>query len=159
MSNKESIYTEIRALVDDRLASGVIIHANWITNEIFQKHADIEGGDVWFYQLCARSHVQEIVKRVISKYGDSDEESIAETDSQLVFPGFEHLRKAYFVERNNQRVLVPVHMLTDGELEARAIEYDQMSIGCAKHADEMRKFIRKRATTTGAVPLFELSTA
>jgi hypothetical protein len=145
MSNKESIYTEVRSLVEDRLAAGAIIHANWITSEIFQKHSNIEGEDVWFYQLCARSHVQDIVKRVVAKYGDKDEESIAETDSQLVFPGFEHLRKGYFVERNNQRVLVPVNMLTDSELQARAAEYDQMSAGCKKHAQEIRKFLSKRA--------------
>jgi hypothetical protein len=145
MSNKESIYTEVRGLVEDRLASGVVIHADWLTSEIFQRHSDIEGNDVWFYQLCARSHVQEIVKRVVSKYGDKDAESIAETDSQLVFPGFDHLRKGYLVERNGERVLVPVHMLTDGELEARATEYEHMAIGCRKHAAEIRKFVQVRA--------------
>jgi len=145
MSKKDSIYTEVRGLVEDRLASGVIIRAEWLTSEVLHRHSDIEGEDVWFYQLCARSHVQDIVKRVIAKYGDSDEQAVAEADTQLVLPGFTHLRQGYLVIRNDERVLVPVDLLTSDELETRAAEYEQMARGCKAHAVEIRKFLEVRS--------------
>jgi hypothetical protein len=65
--------------------------------------------------------------------------------------GFEHLQKAYPVERGDGREIVPVSQLTDLELEARAAEYDRMAEGCKKHALEIREYINSRVMSAAAV--------
>lgn len=127
---RDSIYSQVRDLVRDRIASGVIVHADWITSEIVQKYSDIEGEDASFYQLCARNHIREIVRSVIEKSGEASR------------PGFDRLRDAYLVSRHGRSVLVPLDLLTDEELQARADELEKMAKGCRGHAAELMRIAR-----------------
>lgn len=135
----DSVFKEIRKFVTDKVNSGAIVRVEWLTAEIISRKDRFEGEDSDFYLVCAHKHVAEIVKDCIGKYKPSPKQ-----DAQLVLDGFEHLQKAYPVERKGVRLLVPVHMLTDEELEARALEYMEMSKGCIAHAKEIRAFIRAR---------------
>ncbi len=132
----ESIYSEVKKFVQDRVDAGVITRTEWMTSEYLGTKDHVEGDDVPFYRTCAVAHVNEVMKQVVGKYDSKKERA----DSQLVFPGFSHMQKAYTVQRDGVRLLVPVGMLTDDEIEARAAQYDEMAQGCRDHARELREF-------------------
>ena len=142
----DSVFKEIRKFVTDRVNSGVIVRVDWLTAEIVAQKDRFSGDDADFYLICAHRHVSEIVKECIGKYRPSANRP----EAQMVLSGFEHLQKAYPVEREGARVLVPVHLLTDDELEARALEYMEMSKGCIAHAKEIREYIKRRSITEAA---------
>jgi hypothetical protein len=137
--NETSIYGEVRKIISDKIADGKVVVVDWLTHEIIGSKAAIEGADIEFYRVCAFTHVKDVVKRCVGKYGAKPE-----TDAQLVLSGFEHLQIAYSVMRNGDIVLVPVDQLTDDEIDARAFEYDQMAKGCRDHARELRSYKRAR---------------
>lgn len=65
-------------------------------------------------------------------------------ENMAMLDGFEHLQTGYTVERDGERVLVPIDVLSDEELASRAAEYDAMAEGCKLHAKEIRAYIRSR---------------
>lgn len=134
-----SIYAEVRKIISDKVAAGQVVVIDWLTHEIISNKDAIEGTDTEFYRVCAYTHVKDVVKRCIGKYGPKNE-----TDDQLVLSGFEHLQVAYSVVRDGDIVLVPVDQLTDAEIEDRACEYERMSKGLIAHARELRSFRRSR---------------
>ena len=135
----DSLYTEVRAYIQDQLDAGVIVRAEWITTGFLASKAEPDCEDADFYLICARSHLAEVVKRCIGKYSAKPE-----TDNQLVLPGFTHLQRGYQVEREGVRLLVPTDLLTDEEIDARADEYEAMAAGCCAHARELRDFKDRR---------------
>lgn len=140
MRSKTEVTREIRALVQDRIAAGVIVRVDWFTAEILAMKSRIEGEDADFYLACGADVIRDTVKRCIGDY-----EPQATTSAQLVMDGFDHLQKAYTVNRDGERVLVPVDLLTDVEIEGRAAELDDMARGCIHHAHELRGYQRARA--------------
>lgn len=135
----ESLYTEVRDFIQGKLDAGLILRAEWVTAEIIGSKSEPECDDADFYLICARNHIAEIVKKCIGKYSAKPT-----TDEQLKLPGFEHMQKAYQVDRAGERLLVPTDLLSDAELLARAEEYDLMAIGCRAHARELRDFVERR---------------
>lgn len=136
----DSIYTEVRKFVQDRVEAGVITRVEWLTSEYLAGKSDISGGDVPFYRVCALAHVNDVMKRCVGKYDAKP----SKADQQLILPGFDHLQKAYTVSRDGAMLLVPVDLLTNEELLARAEEYDAMAKGCRDHAREIREFVSTR---------------
>lgn len=134
-----SIYPEVRKFIADKIANGEQVVVEWLTHEIIRKKADISGDDTDFYRVCAYTHVKDVVKRCVGKY-----DAVCKADDQLVLDGFEHLQVAYTVNRKGIVVLVPVDQLSDEEIEARAVEYEQMALGCIAHAKELRSYAMKR---------------
>lgn len=132
----DSIYTEVRKFVQDRVDRGVITRVDWMTSEYLGTKEKVEGDDVPFYRACALAHVNEVMKQVVGKF-DSKK---AVSDSQLLFPGFTQMKKAYTVHRDGIKLLVPVELLSDDEIDQRASEYDEMAQGCRDHARELREF-------------------
>jgi hypothetical protein len=137
----ENVASEVRKFIADKIANGEQIVVEWLTNEIIRSKSSIDGEDVPFYRTCAFSHVKDVVRRSVGKY---DQRSLTADRNQIVMDGFEHLQVAYTVSRNSDVVLVPVNQLTDAELLARAVEYDDMARGCRKHAFEIREYVRSR---------------
>ena len=142
---KESLYSDIREFIQTKLDAGLILRAEWVTAEIISSKQEPECDDADFYLICARNHISEIVKKCIGKYSAKPT-----TDEQLKLPGFEHMQKAYQVEREGVRLLVPTDYLSDNELLARADEYDAMAIGCRAHAREIRDFVERRISSDRA---------
>lgn len=142
----ESIQTEVRKFVQDRIDSGAITRVEWLTSEYLGSKSRVEGDDLPFYQTCALAHVNEVVKRVVGKFDPKR----SKADDQLILPGFAHMQKAYTVQRDGMQLLVPVHLLTDEELDARASEYEAMAHGLRDHARELRQFKASRASARAA---------
>lgn len=141
-----NITSEIRKLIADKVSAGEQTRVPWITQEVLDRHADIEGGDTPFYLICARAHIKDIVRACIAKY----DTKTPSDDRQLILAGFEHLQVAYTVERHGETTLVPVDQITDAELLARAAEYDDMARGCRAHAREIRKYVEERGEQIAA---------
>ena len=141
MKSTTEVTREIRRIVQDRIDAGVICRVEWLTTEIIAQKDQIDGDDVDFYVACGIEFVKKTVKRVIGEY----EPKTGVADTQIILDGFCHLQKAYTVERDEQTTLVPVNLLTDAELEARAAELDAMAAGCIAHADEIRNYRQSRA--------------
>jgi hypothetical protein len=140
MRSKTDVTREIRSLVQDRIAAGVIVRVDWFTAEILAMKCNVSGEDADFYIACGADVIRDTVKRCIGDYQPQ-----ATTSPQLVMDGFDHLQKAYTVDREGERVLVPVDLLTDQEIEARAAELEEMARGCIAHARELRGYSRIRS--------------
>lgn len=138
--DEHSVTAQIRALIEEKIASGVSVRADWVARGIIQKKDQIEGEDAPFYQVCAYRDVKRIAKRVIGKF-----EVTEETPEQLVLPGFVHLCKAYPMDRDGAVELVPVALCTDQELLARARQLREMARGCRAHAAEIQDYVTARA--------------
>lgn len=143
--DETSITTEIRKFIADKIASGAIVHVDFLTAEIIAGKDAIDGDDLPFYRTCAHTHVRKIVKRCVGKYDVKPS-----TDRQLTLDGFEHLQRAYTVQRGGETVLVPVDQCTNAELLARAAEYVTMAKGCRDHATEIHAYIEARADEAAA---------
>jgi hypothetical protein len=143
----KTIRADIERLVAHKIDNGEPVAMAWLTQEILNDHADIAGSDVDFYVVCARYYVSDQVKRQIKKFEPSD---TGQPDEQLVMEGFDHLQKAYPVERNAERVIMPITQMTIDELEERAAEYDVMAQGCIAHAEDIRRYIEQRQDESAA---------
>ena len=141
MRSKTDVTNEIRKLVSERVDAGVIVRVEWLTTEILNMKADIHGDDADFYVACGVDFIKDTVKRCIGQY---QPKAATSTDAQIVMEGFDHMQKAYTVDREGETVLVPVDMLTDEEIEARAAELEAMARGCIAHAKELRAYRRGR---------------
>lgn len=144
MRSKTDVTTEIRRLVQERISGGITIRVEWFTQEILHKKDRIEGDDADFYVACAVDFIKDTVKRCIGEYAPR---AATITDKQIVMDGFDHLQKAYTIQRDGEQLLVPVQFLSDAELEARAAEYEAMARGCIAHAKEIRAYSRGRAVS------------
>ena len=129
-------------LIANQLQAGEIVEMRWAVQELINSQGDISGDGVEFYALCAREHIYRVVKRAVDKYENSN----SKDHDQLTLEGYECLQKAYTVERDNERKLVPVHLISDEELLARAAEFRRQVDGLKKHAEEIEKYIARRAS-------------
>jgi len=138
--NNDSITPDIHRLVDERIEHGIAVHFQWVAQAILDERCEIDGKDAPFYRQCTFNEIVRIVKRAIGKY----ENATDTTPEQLLFPGFKHLVRAYPVERDGERMLVPLQMCTDEELHARANELFKMAKGCRAHGRELLEYIASR---------------
>jgi hypothetical protein len=158
---------EARKLIDKRIEKGGVAHPDWVATELFREHKaafedalhqrfcpemprknfslDLE--EFGFFSLSAQKWTRETVTKALKHYDCKLEEA---TDPQLVLPGYEYLQRAYSVSRGGENVIVPIDHLTDAEIDARADELDAMATGAAKHAEELRKYKRRRRRLTAA---------
>lgn len=135
-------------LIADKIAQGEEVQMEWAVHELIKQQGTISGAGKGFYALCAREFVYRVVKKAVDKY---ESESSAEDGAQKNLEGFDYLQVAYTVARDDVRVLVPIDLITDEELEKRAEEYDRQAIGMQGHAQEIRNYIAARNKTAMAV--------
>jgi len=137
MKDLSQIRADIRKIVTDTVESGAIGHVQFFTAKVMADNPEIEGDDADFYIVCAQETVERMVKSAVGKYDSAEEET-------PLMEGFEHLRKAYPVHRGGDHLLVPVHLCSDEELEARAKEFEVAAKGYVKHALELRSYVLTR---------------
>lgn len=64
--------------------------------------------------------------------------------------GFRRLQGFYLVRRDDCDLGLPVQMLSDDELRARAEELDRMAVGARAHAREIREYLASRVSPVAA---------
>lgn len=141
MMTKKDLHILAQALISTKLAIGESVAMEWAVQEIIMGRGAITGAGTPFYELCAREYVYEVVKREVNRYEQGDHD---DNDEQMIFAGYDHLRIAYTVLRNGERVLVPIANVSDDELKARAAEFRVQADGLKAHADEIERYISSR---------------
>jgi hypothetical protein len=131
-----------RRLIADKINRAEEVQMPWAVQELIQAAGEITGEGVEFYKLCAREYIYRVVKKVVDKYDQSSAER--EDNDQMRLEGFDHLQVAYTVERDGERTLVPIHLISDAELLARSNEYEKQAIGLQTHAQELRSYVLSR---------------
>jgi hypothetical protein len=129
-------------LITNKVNKGEVVHMHYTVQELICDQGMINGEAAPFYTLCAKEHVYRVVKKVVDRYDDYSE---SVDNQQLNLDGFDHLRKAYTVKREKERVLVPIELMTDIEILHRADEFDALADGLKTHARELRQFVADRS--------------
>lgn len=138
--SENDLIVEVRATINARIDAGQPSPRNWIIQQVIQSHGEISGEHAGFYRVCAFGYVGTVVRKVLSEYKlEDDRDSGADT-----FPGFEHLQRAYLVNRLGESVVVPTTQLFDREIDGKVEELRRMSKGCLAHAIELIKFKTER---------------
>jgi hypothetical protein len=137
MKDIKQITDEIRKMVQDTVEAGAVGNVQFFAIQALNSFGQIEGEGADLYTVCARETVVGIVKGVVKKYERQDSDA-------PTLDGFKHMRTAYPVHRGGDHLLVPVHLCTDQELEARADEFARAANGLRKHAKEIREYIAAR---------------
>lgn len=130
---------EIHEFIHSAIGINQVVSSNWIAQEIFRKRPDIFGNDKEFYEALAWDSVRAQVRKAINRW-----KAKPEHDEQLVLPGYRYLQQGYMVERDDGPTVVPLQLLTDGEILARVAEYQRMADGCTKHAEELMGYYSRR---------------
>lgn len=126
---------EISEIVEGKIDAGEVVIKPWLVHHVVGAHVGIAGEDEGWYRLCAFKHVTATVGEIVRRYKPKPE-----TDPQVCLPGFTHLQRAYAVERDGSPCVVPIHQLTDAEIEAKIAEMDRMRSGLTEHIDELRRY-------------------
>ncbi len=137
-STQTDLLNEVRELVRAGIERGKVLTASLIADEIIRSHED----DRDFIQLCIAGHVRVAVRKGLGMEFKRD----SEPDGQMLLPGYEHIRRAYLIERDDVQKIVPIEQIADEELEEKIREYRTMGKGCFAHADELERYLRKRLT-------------
>ena len=151
----DQLATEINSLLDRLADEGQPWRAQWVANAIVLNHTEglVDGEDKNFWMHCGYTTTRDQVRRCINKRAGIKKED--DGDRQQKLPGFDHLQRYYMVEREDEAVGIPVHDLTDDEIDAKATELRVMGAACYDHADEHRRFKESRLPP----PLFAGSAA
>ena len=138
MSTKD-IKQKAHALISGKISRNEVVQMTWAVNELITMEGTITGDGSGFYTLCAKEHVYRVVKACVDKYSKGHD-----VQEQMTMEGFEYLQKAYTAERNSERQLIPIDMLTDRELEDRELEFMKQAGGLQKHAKELNRYRLRR---------------
>lgn len=147
MSYQDRLTTEINAELDALAERDLPWQAEFIAHAIVGRHNDglDEGEHRDFWTFCGYAKVRDETRRCInSRAGDSAKGDPA----QLTLPGYQHVHRYYVVKRGGVDVGVPVHALTDAELDMKAGMYRSMGQACFAHARELARFKAERNDTT-----------
>lgn len=132
---------EIKTLVHGKIKRKETLDADLMTDEVLSRHPIAEWDDSSFYLCCSQRAVREEVRREIAKLVPSDDE---EVNRQMILPGFERLQTYYMIHRNGAQLGLPIELITDDELLAKAEEHGAHALGHKMHADEIRRYVRER---------------
>lgn len=138
---QNDIRNEIRAVIDQRVSERETVQMSWLVRQVLHDHGI--GPAIDFPSYCAHETVWRETREVLRKM-KGDEAEAGEQDRQAVLPGFVRLQRRYVVERDNEQVVVPLELMADGEVSAKATELRSMAEGCLLHASELEDYLRQR---------------
>lgn len=139
------IDTEVATFIAAAVEQRHPVHTNWVVHSLVLQHQEIRGADAAWYLTCAYGHIRARVRDALRKQGLITEAQHA--DSQMVLSGWQHLQQSYLVEREEVSQIIPIDLLTEEELLAKAYEYRVMGQGCFAHADELDRYREEKQTT------------
>ena len=150
IAQKINLRQEIERLLIERIDRGLVTSTAALAEQIMVAHhykrlrslRDLIQDDREFYEDCAWHHVKTAIRNVLRDYKLLP----SQTPEQLVLPGYEFVQKAYAIEQGDEHEphVVPIEMMSEAELIAKAAELRQMAKGCEAHAEELDRFrVRK----------------
>jgi hypothetical protein len=153
MSYAHVLNDKVESVLDRLVAEDRPLVKPWITQEICARHRDglAANADADFWQFAAYAHVGEIVRKAINRRAGVRETKAA---NQGVLPGFVHLQAYYMVERDGMEQGIPVHSMSDEELQAKEDMFKAFGSTCIAHARELARYRNdrrdRRESDTGA---------
>jgi hypothetical protein len=144
ITNNSELKEMARSVIERKIDSGQEVRMDWAVMEILNQHGKPEGDSKEFWWLCAREHVYRTVKSVVERYNPGKDGE--QDDLQQHLEGFQHLQKAYTVERDGDRALVPIDLISADELLARAAEFKRQSKTLRDHAEEIELYVARRSS-------------
>ena len=141
----ERIYTaEIDAVLDRVQAEGAPMIAAWITQEVCAQHeATLPPDDDPFWRHCGYANTRDAVRRRIN--ARAADRTPTDTGQAPLLPGYEHLQRYYLVKRRGVGDIgVPIHQLTDREIDGKVGLYERFGFASLAHAEELREFKKGR---------------
>lgn len=142
MGYERTLNMEINKELDALQEQGRPWMAHWVTHSIVLRHEDEFNGEARFARHNSYANVRDQVRRQINnRAGDKTEQD----DNQPRLSGYHHLQQYYVVKRKGKDVGIPIHTMTDREIDEKITRYESMSVACRDHADELRGFKRQRA--------------
>ena len=127
-------------LIAQKIEDGESVQMHWAVTEFLNLQPEITGPGEAFYQLAARDYAYRLIKKAVDKHDRSSKPG----DGQMILDGYEFLQKAYTVDRDGERQLVPIDLVTNLELLKRAADYRKMGDGCYAHAREIEQYVADR---------------
>lgn len=128
--------------IDAQINAGVErFNPDWLTTAICRDHSEVEGRHARLALGAFREFVRNEVRRRLRRFRAHPS---VRADDQLVIPGFERLQQYYAVAADENAEIVRIDLLSDGQLIAKAVEYELMGEGCFAHARELRDYVRER---------------
>jgi hypothetical protein len=137
----DELQNKAHQLISGKLERHEIVQMPWVVQELIALQGEIMGDGVPWFMWCANQVVYRVVKNAVDKYDQPEQ------PTQLPLEGFDCLQKAYTVERDGDRQLVPIELLSDAELLLRADEFEKQAKTLLKHAGEIRQYVAKRASS------------
>ena len=139
MTKQADVDREVRKVVEHAVSNGRAAPARWIAHEVAQRHSLPQFPGREWHEYFHYEGLRAAVRRVLREFKPEPD-----SDPQTTLPGFELVRLAYAVRRDDDIIVVPTDDLEDEEVESKIAELDAMSLGCAAHADELRRYLRER---------------
>ncbi len=115
-----------------------IIRPDIVSIKVMEGYGEISGKETDVFILATYSHVRKTVRQAFNKRYNKPED--APEDGTLLLEGFERLQRWYLVAEDKDAIARHIEDLSVKQLLTKADEYDKMAVGCALHADELRRY-------------------
>ena len=140
MSYKSILVNEISALIGQLMAEKRLIDPRSVTTMVCTNHHEELSEEAPFSTHNNYTNVRREVTAVMSK-ALAGSEGIA--NGQLIIEGMQFVQKYYSVERNGERVGVPVDQMSAEEVTEKVELLHKMGDACHSHADELLKYMNR----------------
>jgi len=139
MSYQNVIVGEISNEIDSLVELNLVVNRKLVTTKVCSNHQDELNGDAPFSTYNNHQNVGKLVTKLISQKFDVNEQNF---DNQLTIEGFKYLQKYYSINREGERIGVPIDQCTKEELLAKKERIGKMGRACLVHQNELAKYIK-----------------
>lgn len=133
----QNIANEVRDFIEQQLATGGKVVADWIVTGIVGSWEPPGGVDADKWTTSGYANVRTIVRQVVRTYKPKEEE----VDPQTVLPGYEKLHRAYLISRQGEQTIVRVDELSVAEALEIVAELTRCETGLRIHKNELLRYI------------------
>lgn len=150
MYSASDLRADVRQIIETSLAASQALPQHEIVATVLLHHpfpAGWSGPDREFADLCCADRIRHEARKQLREFKAAPAGS---TEPPLPFPDLEYVQRAYVIARNGEPTIVPLHLMTDAELDAKADEIEAMSRGTARHAAELRRYRAERGRLAAA---------
>lgn len=144
MMTDREFNTLVRVEYEQSVDEGGILDRKLLVQRIMSHRVPPDGPDADFFICGTQRAVRAEVEKHIRTRAPGDEET--------TLPGFEFVQASYSITRNGELVDVPTALMTDDELELKALELERQGLGMLKHAAEIRRLAAMRRRERSAPP-------
>jgi hypothetical protein len=139
---------DIRGLIKGMISLEKITDPSWVTDEIISRYPlpdsmDQENRD--FTTIARHKFTRDLVAAVIRGLHVTEEFGLFDLiDPDWRKEGYEELQNVYSVRRGKKQLLIPLHLMSDEEIDDKISEMARQIRGLNKHMDELQRYKESR---------------